>query len=169
MLKIQMLPIMVPLFEPGVTRDPTPPFSGWPSTLIFPREKTLGPSTRIALYAVAAFVALVAPIAGLLPKTILEPMVGLILMFANLIGLLAGLLFIVSLFRVDPATRRATRLPLIVTSMIVATIVATLGAEGILLQQSDAWNLMHGLFPISLAIALVSLPRTVAGEGFKSR
>ncbi len=137
--------------------------------LIFPREKTLGPSTRIALYAVTALAALVAPLAGLLPKTILEPMVGLILMFANLVGLSAGLLFLVSLFRVDSATRRATRLPLIVTSMLVATIVATLGAEGILLQQSDAWNLVHGLFPISLAIALVSLPHRVAGEGFKSR
>lgn len=137
--------------------------------LIFPREKILGPSTRIALYAIAALAALVAPLAGLLPKTILEPMAGLILMFANLFGLLAGLLFIVSLFRVDPATRRAARLLLIVISMVVSTIMATLGTEGILLNQSDAWNLVYGLIPISLAIALVSRPRTVAGEGFKSR
>ncbi len=137
--------------------------------LIFPRGKTLGRSTRIAIYSVAAVAALVAPLAGLLPKTILEPMAGLILMFANLFGLLAGLLFIVSLFRVDPATRRATHLPLIVIAMVITTIMATLGAEGILLKQSDAWNLVYGFVPIALAFALVSLPRTVAGEGFKSQ
>ncbi len=62
-------------------------------------------------------------------------------MIANLFGPLAGLLLLVNLYRVDSAMRRAIRLPLIVISMVVSTIIATLGAEGILLKQSDAWNL----------------------------
>ena len=137
--------------------------------LIFPSGRSLTRGKRLALYSVAALALLVAPIAGLLSKAILEPIVGLILMFANLFGLLAGLLFVVSLFRVDSATRRATRLPLIVTSMIGTFIVATLGAEGILLQQSDAWNLVYGLVPISLAVALVSPARIALEEYSRPR
>jgi hypothetical protein len=90
-------------------------------------------------------------------------------MVANYAGILAGILFLVSLFRADFATRRATRLPLIVTCTVMSIVIATLGAEGILLKQSEAWNLVYGLVPISLAIALVSRPRTAAAESSNSR
>ena len=129
--------------------------------LTFPRGRSLERGKKFAVYSVAVLTLLVAPFAGLLSKTVLEQMAGVILIFANLFSLVAGLLFLVSLFRVDSSTRRAARLPLIVTTMVVTTIIATLGAEGVLLEQSDAWNLAYGLVPISLAIALVSHPRNM--------
>ena len=132
--------------------------------LIFPGGRSLARGNRVALYSVAALALLVAPIAGVLSKAILEPIAGLILIVANLFSLVAGVIFLVSLFRVDYATRRAARLPLVVTSMIATFIVATLGTEGTLLVQSDAWNLVYSLVPITLATALVSLPHTVLEE-----
>ena len=137
--------------------------------LIFPSGRSLTRGKRLALYSVAALALLVAPIAGLLSKAILEPIAGLILVVANLFSLVAGVLFLVSLFRVDSATRRAASLPLIVTSMFGTFLVATLGTEGILLQQSDAWNLVYGLVPISLAVALVSPARIALEEYSRSR
>jgi len=80
----------------------------------------------------------------------------------------AGVLFLVSLFRVDSATRRAASLPPIVTIMIGTFIVARLGNEGILLVHSEAWNLVNGLLPISLAVALVSPARTALEEYSRS-
>ena len=137
--------------------------------LIFPSGRSLIRGKRLALYSVAALALLVAPIAGLLSKAILEPIAGLILVVANLFSLAAGLLFLVSLFRVDSATRRAASLPLIVTSMIGTFILATLGTEGILLGKSEAWNLVFGLVPISLAVALASPARTALQEYSRSR
>ena len=137
--------------------------------LIFPSGRSLTRGKRLALYSVAALALLVAPIAGLLSKAILEPIAGLILVVANLFSLVAGVLFLVSLFRVDSATRRDASLPLIVTSMFGTFIVATLGTEGILLVESDAWNLVYGLVPISLAVVLVSPARIALEEYSRSR
>ncbi len=124
--------------------------------LIFPSGRSLKLGKRLVLYSIGTLALLTASIASLLSKAILEPLAGLIILIANLFSLVAGVLFLVALFRVDSATRRAARLPLIVTSMIGTFIVSTLGTEGILLAQSDAWNLFIGLVPISLAVALAS-------------
>jgi hypothetical protein len=69
------------------------------------------------------------PLAGWLPNTIVKPIAGLILTVANYAGILAGILFLISLFRVDFATRRATRLPLIVTCMVISIVIATLAEK----------------------------------------
>ena len=132
--------------------------------LIFPSGRPLRRSVCIALYSVAAPALLVAPLAGFLSEAILGQIIGITLIVANLLSVAAGVLFLVSLIRVDSATRRAAHLPLVVTSMIVAFSVGTLGTEGILLPQSDLWNLASGLIPISLAFALVSPARTALKE-----
>ncbi len=125
--------------------------------LIFPSDRILKPGIRMALYSVAAITAILAPIASWLPETLLEPVAGTILIAANVLGVSAGVVFLVSLFRVGAAIRRWSRLPLVVASMVAATALAMLGVEGIGLPQSDAWNLFHGLFPLALAFALLRL------------
>ncbi len=125
--------------------------------LIFPSDRILKPSIRVAVYSVAAITGLLVPIAVWLPETVLEPVAGTILIAANVLGLSAGVVFLVSLFRVDAATRSSSRLPLVVASMVAATALAMLGVEGIVLPQSEAWNLLHGLFPLAFAFALVRL------------
>ena len=91
----------------------------------------------------------------MLSKDSMGLMVGIILGVANLFSLAAGVLFLVSLFRTDSATRRAANLPLIVAALFGSFIVSTLGTEGVLLPPSEAWNLLNGLIPIALAVAVV--------------
>ncbi len=80
---------------------------------------------------------------------------GLVLLVANLLSLTAGMVFLFRLFTVDRATRRAARLPLIVTGMVTGSVVALLGAGGALPGVPEAWNLALGAVPVALAVALV--------------
>ena len=69
---------------------------------------------------------------------------------------LAGVLFVVRLFRVDATTRKESRLVLIVAGMVISTVLATLGTQGTVIGPSEAWNLAYGLIPVCLALGLVS-------------
>jgi len=91
----------------------------------------------------------------MLSRDILGLIVGGIFAVATLFSVAAGVLFLLSLFRTDSATRRAANLPLIVAALFGSAIVSTLGTEGVLLPPSEAWNLLNGLIPIALAVALV--------------
>ena len=99
---------------------------------------------------------LFAVIAGLLPKTLLQTIAGLLLLVANLFSVAAVVVFLVRLVRADAATRRDARLPLIVAALIVAGVISLAGSSGWLPGQPDAWNLVLGFIPICLALALVS-------------
>ncbi len=123
--------------------------------LIYPGGRELPRGALYALYLIAALALLVAPFAGMLSKDSMGLMVGIILGVANLFSLAAGVLFLVSLFRTDSATRRAANLPLIVAALFGSFIVSTLGTEGVLLPPSEAWNLLNGLIPIALAVEVV--------------
>lgn len=123
--------------------------------LIYPHGGLLAPKWKVALYAPAAIALLLAPIAALTPPKTLGPAVGLVLLIANLLSLTAGIIFLVRLFTVDAATRRAARLPLIVTGMVFGSVLALLGAGGVLPGVPETWNLALGTVPVTLAVALV--------------
>jgi hypothetical protein len=109
------------------------------------------------LYAPAAVALLLAPIAAFAPRTAaLESSVGLVLLVANLFSISAGIVFLVRWFTADDATRRAAGLSLIVTGMVSGSVLALLGAGGLLPGVPEAWNLALGVVPIALAVALVS-------------
>jgi hypothetical protein len=123
--------------------------------MIYPHGRHLAPKWKVALYALAAMALLLAPIAALTPPETLASAVGLVLLIANLLSLTAGVVFLVRLFTVDRVTRRAARLPLIVTGMVAGSVVALLGAGGALPGVPEAWNLALGAVPVALALALV--------------
>lgn len=123
---------------------------------IYPRYRQISQAWRIALYAPAVVALLLALAGSLAPEATMTAAAGLILLIANLFSLAAGVLFLIHLFTVDGATRRAARLPMIVMSMVVGSVVALLGTGGILPGVPDAWNLALGVVPIALAVALVS-------------
>lgn len=127
--------------------------------LIYPGGGPLAWGWRAALYAPAAYALLFAGIAGFMPQTILRTAAGVLLLVANLLSLVAGIVFLIRLFTADRDTRRAARLPLIVTAMVIGSVVALLGAGGALPGDPEAWNLALGVIPISLAVALVSRDR----------
>lgn len=129
--------------------------------LIFPSGRLLGRGMRVALYSAAGLALLLAPIAGLLSEAIVVPLAGLVLLIANMLSLLGGLVFVARLFTSDRTVRRAARLPLIVSGMVIAGFVALLGAGGVLPGQAEVWNLVFGLVPVCLATALVSLGPSV--------
>ena len=123
--------------------------------LIYPQGR-LKLKWLVALYAPPAVTVLLAPVAALTPRATLGPVVGLVLLVANLLSLTAGIAFLVRTFTVDAATRRAARLPLIVTGVFSGSVVALLGTAGVLPGIPEAWNLALGAVPIALAVALVS-------------
>lgn len=123
--------------------------------LIYPHSRHLAPKWKVALYAPAAIALLLAPIAALTPQQTLGPAVGLVLLIANLLSLAAGIIFLVRLFTVDAETRRAAHLPLIVTGMVSGSVLALLGAGGVLPGVPESWNLALGTVPVTLAVALV--------------
>ena len=69
------------------------------------------------------------------------------LLIANLFSLVAGVTFVVRLFSVDHALRRAARLPLMVTGMVTGSLVALLGAGSVLPGEPEAWNLASWHYP----------------------
>lgn len=125
-------------------------------SLIYSRQGSLAQAWQVALYAPAAVALLFGLLAGLLPQTILQPAVGVLLLLANLFSLLAGIVFLGRFFTADHEARSAARLPLIVSGMVAGSVTALLGAGGVLPGHPEAWNLAHGIIPISLAVALVS-------------
>jgi hypothetical protein len=128
--------------------------------LIYPYGKSLALKWRAPLYAPATCALLLAPIAALAPRAASrESLVGLVLLVANLLSLTAGVLFLARWFTVDAATRRAARLSLIGTGMLSGSVLALLGAGGILPGAPEAWNLALGAVPITLAVALASRSR----------
>ena len=124
--------------------------------LIYPHRRRLALKWHVALYAPAAIALLLAPFAGFAPRTTLASAAGLVLLVANLLSLTGGIVFLIRLFTVDGATRRAARLPLIVMGMVSGSVIALLGAGGLLPGVPEAWNLALGLVPIALAVALIS-------------
>jgi hypothetical protein len=122
--------------------------------LVFPSGRSLGTGVRIAIYSVAVLALIAAPFAAVLSSHALDMIAGIVLLLANLFSLAAGLLFVVSLVRLEADVSRATRLPLVVAGLLSAFVVSTLGTQGILLPQSEAWNLANGALPFCLAYAL---------------
>ena len=132
--------------------------------LIFPSGRSIARSWKTAIYAPAALALIFVPIAGFVAQAILQIVVGLLLLAANLLGIAAGLLLLVHLFRADTVKRRAAHLRLIGTSIIISGLVMLLEAGGILPGQMEAWNLVNALIPISLLFALISPARKVLTE-----
>jgi len=124
--------------------------------LIYPLRGRLALRWRLALYTPAAVALLLAPFAGFAPRSALAFASGLVLLVANVLSLAGGIVFLVRLFTVDRATRRAARLPLIVLGMVSGSAIALLGAGGLLPGVPETWNVALGLVPIALAVALVS-------------
>ncbi len=124
--------------------------------LIFPSGGSVARVVRVALYAPPAVAWLVAAIAGMVPQATLQIIGGLVLLIANLFSVLAAVVFVVRLVRADRAVRRAAHLPLVVATMWTGGVIAELGSRGLLFGQPQAWNLLLGAIPISLAIALVT-------------
>ncbi|NND00650.1 MAG: hypothetical protein HKN85_10755, partial [Gammaproteobacteria bacterium] len=132
--------------------------------LIYPNKPPLSKRALIALYTLGALTLSIAPFAGLASQTVLAPLVGVILLIANLFSLAAGILFLVTFWRSDADTRRTYKLPLVVIALFGTFLVSSLGVEGVLLPHSDAWNLLNGLIPIAIAYALISAPRLKPGN-----
>jgi len=124
--------------------------------LVFPSDMSLPRWAVSLLYLPALATLFIAPFAGMLSRELVFELVAHLLQLASLMSLAAGFVFIVGLFLVDTVTRRTHRLPLVVACLIGALAIATLGAEGIGVAPSEAWNLAYGLVPLGLAAALSS-------------
>lgn len=122
--------------------------------LIFPGGKRIPRWATSVLYLPAILSLILAPASGLLNRAVLNSFAGLVLLIANLLSVIAGVLFLVQWIRVSSGIRRASGLSLIACSILLSGILSLLGAGGVLPGIPDAWNLTLGLIPMALAYAL---------------
>jgi hypothetical protein len=123
--------------------------------LIYPTRMLRRHPMNNVLYAPALVAFLFAPFSAFLPQDSVEVAAGLILLVANLLSLIGGAVFIIRLFMHDAAVRRASRLAVVVGIGVTSGLVALLGSSGVFPGQPDGWNLILGLFPVTVAFALV--------------
>lgn len=123
--------------------------------LIYPTRMLRGHAMNNVLYAPALVAFLFAPVSAFLPQDSVEVVAGVILLVANLLSLIGGAVFIIRLFVHDAAVRRASRLAVVVGIGVTSSLVALLGSSGVFPGQPDGWNLILGLFPVTVAFALV--------------
>lgn len=124
--------------------------------LVYPGGSTLAPLVRGALYLPAAVALALAPVAGVLPRPVLEAGIGVVLLVASLLSLVAAAVFVVRLARADATLRRAARLPLIVAALVVGGGLSLAAGAGLLPGGADGWNLVLALVPFGLGIALAT-------------
>lgn len=125
-------------------------------SLIYPRGTPVRERWWAVLYLPPIFALILAPMVSIIPKTSLQALAGIILLLANLFSIIAAIVFVVRLFMVDAAVRRASHLALIVGIGVSSGVVALLGSEGMLPGNPEAWNLILGVLPVTIAVALVS-------------
>jgi len=125
-------------------------------SLIYPRGTPVRERWWIVLYLPPIFALIIAPIVSIVPKTSLQAFAGTILLFANLFSIIAATVFVARLFMVDAAVRRASHLALVVGVGVSSGAVALLGSEGMLPGNPETWNLILGVLPVTIAVALVT-------------
>jgi hypothetical protein len=123
--------------------------------LIYGRTRRTGARMVGLLYLPAVLAGLLAPVAPVLPKAALQPVVGILLLLATLSGIAAGVIFIVRLVRADAETRRRDGLGIIVAALVLGFAISTLGTEGLLPGGTEVYNLANALIPLGFLLALV--------------
>lgn len=108
------------------------------------------------IYAPAIGALVAVPMAGYLPLSVSELVVGLLLITGKAYALGGALFFVLRLFRVDADLRRESGLVLIVGAVVAGTVFQLLAASGLLPGQPEAWNLILFIVPLSIAVALMS-------------
>ncbi len=122
--------------------------------LIYPSNTHIHKRWLCMLYAPAMLALVIAPIASVIPASMLQTMGGIILLVANLFSIITAVVFITRLFIVDSAVFRASYLALIVGVGITSGVIALFGSAGMLIGNPEAWNLIIGVLPITIAFAL---------------
>jgi len=125
-------------------------------SLIYPRSTPVRERWWAVLYLPPIFALIIAPMVGIVPKTSLQALAGIILLLASLFSIIAAITFVARLFMVCSAVRRASHLALVVGIGVSSGVVALLGSEGMLPGNPEAWNLILGVLPVTIAVALVS-------------
>ncbi len=125
-------------------------------SLIYQRGTTVRERWWAEHYLPPIFALIIAPMVSIVPKTSLQALAGIILLLANLFSIIAAIVFVVRLFMVDATVRRASHLALVVGVGVSSGVVALLGSEGMLPGNPEAWNLILGVLPVTIAVALVT-------------
>jgi hypothetical protein len=123
--------------------------------LIYGRAWFTRTGVMALLYVPGVAALLLAPIAPVLPIAAISAAAGIVLLFGNLLGIAAGVIFIVRFALADADTRRRDGLGIIVATMLIGFAVSTLGTSGILPGSDEAFNLALALIPAGLLFALV--------------
>ena len=123
-------------------------------SLIYPSGNFTNKLWCRIIYSPALLALFFAPFVSLVPDSVLQLVGGIIIILANLFSFIAMIVFIKSLFTVDAEVRRASHLTMIVVVGVSSLIIASLGSEGVLSGNPEAWNLIYAVLPVTFAFAL---------------
>jgi hypothetical protein len=113
------------------------------------------------LYLVAALALMAVPVAPFLPTSVVETGLGLGLMAASLMSIVAGIIFLVTWWRAAPADRRGLLMTPLVLAIVLSALVDWLADARLLPGEPDAWHLAYGLVPLVLAVAVARCSGTI--------
>ncbi len=132
---------------------------------IYPRSGSLARGWLAAFYAPAAAALMLAGPAGRAPEAVIGAAVGGVLIATEVLAIGAGVIFLWRLLTSDALTRRSARLTLIFLGLAAPFLVTLMAAGGFLPGEPEAWNLVLGVIPICLALALTAArPGLTAGR-----
>ena len=107
------------------------------------------------LYLVAALALMAVPVAPFLPTSVVETGLGLGLMAASLMSIVA------TWWRAAPADRRGLLMTPLVLAIVLSALVDWLADARLLPGEPDAWHLAYGLVPLVLAVAVARCSGTI--------
>lgn len=122
--------------------------------LIFPRPLVSSAAAKAPPYIPTAMGILLIPASVVASTTTFQTWAGTTLMLASLLSIGAGVILIGQYIRQPAPRRRRLRLDIVVFCGLTSTALALAGSGGLISGQPDAWNLLFGVFPITLALAL---------------
>lgn len=125
--------------------------------LVFPTQLVTTSSAKVPAYIPAGMAMLLIPLSTVLARHTFSVLAGATLLLASIVSLIAGIVIIAQYFHQERAVRRALKLDLVIFGGITSTALGLTGSSGLLPGEVDAWNLLFGVLPVTLAVALTSV------------
>lgn len=124
--------------------------------LVFPQPLVSSATAKSALYIPAAVGLCLIPASIIAPAAAVQTLAGAALLLSSLLSLAAGVILMRQYLRQRAPERRRLKLDVVVFGGLGTSALALAGSSGLMPGPPDAWNLLFGILPVSLTLALTA-------------
>jgi hypothetical protein len=124
--------------------------------LVFPKPLVSSATPKAASYIPAALGIFLIPVSVAVSAGAFQTLAAATLMLASFLSIGAGVILIGQYIRHEPAQRRRFKLGIVVFCGLTSAALAVVGSSGLIAGQPNAWNLLFGVLPITLTLALTT-------------